>query len=887
MVSAGSSWRTAIMRPGEDPIGQLATVLAAAQVVAGPEEPPDLSRVFLEVTLRRSTLGLVEAVKLARLPPGENLLVIVDQFEELFRFRTSRQGASRDDAINFVRILIEAATEREASIFIVLTMRSDFIGECMNFPGLPEAINEGLYLVGRMSRERVRAAITGPVAVAGGAIESPLVNKVLNDLWDDHDQLPLMQHALMRTWDHWAARETDGPIKVEDYEAVGGFKEALSNHAEEAYRETVDRGLGEVAARMFKALTDTVTDPRGVRRPTSVGELAEIAEATEAQVIAVVECFRKPGRSFLMPPANVPLESTSIIDISHESLMRCWGQLVDWADEENAAASFYMRLAQAAAWHERGKGGPWRNPELELAIQWREKNAPTRAWGERYDPGFDRAMRFLDKSIEERDREAAAIERDRRAKLRHTQVAVAALSALLIGAIGFGWFATVERRHAQAERARAEDNLDMARRAVDESLDVVSRDPEQIGTDAPEAEELRRELMSRAEQFYREFIRQEPGSDAARRDLARAHVSVAQISRMLNQTTVAESEYRAAIDILSKLVAATNAPDDRYELGTAYDMLGETLRTQMGKSSDAAKAYEQALIWLEPVARAHPDKPEYQEDLALTYNNRGVFRWLGGEKPQGEADLREAIRILDAVGSDRPRTAHLLSRALNNLGGAMRQQNAQDAEALFQRSVDQYESLVKRMPDNREYQLELSQYSNNLAELLSSIRGRGKDAAVRNGRAIALLKGLARPAPSAGIELADAYNLRGRIFLVVERPDDATRSFEESLDHFIELSSAAEVLRLTDFHKRFGDLLISLVYIATTKAGPSLLHRAVDAYVGVATRIADGTDAPQAIAALKTLETITPALPTLPQGQRQQVAAVQERLNRVAAKAPR
>jgi hypothetical protein len=107
------------------------------------------------------------------------------------------------------------------------------------------------------------------------------------------------------------------------------------------------------------------------------------------------------------------------------------------------------------------------------------------------------------------------------------------------------------------------------------------------------------------------------------------------------------------------------------------------------------------------------------------------------------------------------------------------------------------------------------------------------------------------------------------------------------LDHFIELSSAAEVLRLTDFHKRFGDLLISLVYIATTKAGPSLLHRAVDAYVGVATRIADGTDAPQAIAALKTLETITPALPTLPQGQRQQVAAVQERLNRVAAKAPR
>ncbi len=94
-------------------------------------------------------------------------------------------------------------------------MRSDFIGDCMEFPGLSEAVNEQvLHLVSRMSRDALRSAITGPVAVGGGTIAPRLVHRVLNDLGDDQDQLPLVQHALMRTWEHWspgARRRFPGP----------------------------------------------------------------------------------------------------------------------------------------------------------------------------------------------------------------------------------------------------------------------------------------------------------------------------------------------------------------------------------------------------------------------------------------------------------------------------------------------------------------------------------------------------------------------------------------------------------------------------------------------------------------------------------------------------
>ena len=94
-------------------------------------------------------------------------------------------------------------------IYVVLTMRSEFIGSCAEFPGLAEAVNDGQYLVPRMTRDELRLAITGPVAVGGGQIAPRLVTRLLNEVGDDPDQLPVLQHALMRTWDEWASKRAD------------------------------------------------------------------------------------------------------------------------------------------------------------------------------------------------------------------------------------------------------------------------------------------------------------------------------------------------------------------------------------------------------------------------------------------------------------------------------------------------------------------------------------------------------------------------------------------------------------------------------------------------------------------------------------------------------
>ncbi|MGB3075355.1 MAG: hypothetical protein WBB36_08530 [Chitinophagales bacterium] len=459
-LSVGTNWRVVTFRPGNDPIGNMSKELAREGVLY---EEVAASRIpyqpIIESTLRRSGGGLIQAYRQAHLAPTENLLVVVDQFEELFRFSRYEAEANdgKSDALNFVNLLLTAAQQQDFPVYVLLTMRSDFLGDCAQFRGLPEAINAGQYLVPRMTREEIREAITGPIAVGGAQIAPRLVTRVLNDVGNNLDQLPILQHAMMRTWDTWQMKnQPTVPIDLPDYEKIGTMSKALSQHAEEAFAELKTEKQQLTCELMFKALTDKAADVRGTRRPTSVEDLCTLTNSNVDEVINIVEVFRKPGRTFLMPPPDVALSEKSIIDISHESIMRVWERLTKWTDEEAMSAEVYLRLSAAAQLYEEGKTDLWRNPELEIGLKWYRANQPTALWADRYDNNFEKAKAFLFKSEEE----AIALqkEKERAARNRRRLAAGAIIFFALLAVASFATMVYVngQRKIAVTERAKAD-----------------------------------------------------------------------------------------------------------------------------------------------------------------------------------------------------------------------------------------------------------------------------------------------------------------------------------------------------------------------------------------------------------------------------------------------
>lgn len=404
MAAAGTSWRVAQFRPGNKPIEALTSALVEDRVLySGYNRAVPLHEI-IDTSLRVSKRGLLDVVRKARLADGTNLLVVVDQFEELFRYQTQNTSpdesqASSQEAIAFVNLLLEAKRQTDLPIYIVLTMRSDFLGNCATFTGLPEAINEGLYLVPRLTREERRRAIQGPIGVGGARIDPALLSRLINDVGDNPDQLSILQHALNRTWAHWVYEgHAEGPISFDHYEAIGTMTRALDLHAEKAYGELATDRQRKICEKVFKSLTDKGSDARGIRRPTTLDRLCLVTGATPTEIDEVIEVFRKPSRSFLMPPLPEVLGPATVIDISHESLMRVWERLRVWSNEEAECARLYSRLLETTALHEAGKAGLWRDPDLQVALDWRNNSDPREAWADFYGGGFQRAMIFLAQS---------------------------------------------------------------------------------------------------------------------------------------------------------------------------------------------------------------------------------------------------------------------------------------------------------------------------------------------------------------------------------------------------------------------------------------------------------------------------------------------------------
>ena len=448
LFGAGSEWKMVMLRPGCDPYLELARALGESLPAPNPSDSDDW-RSYVQAMLLSGDNGLIRVVNEAGLPQGSNVLVLVDQFEELFRFRcvarsqgqdtAERQHATyeeRNNANAFVNLLLETVRRQSGSesasgwlrsggmtsgltpkhpIFVVLTMRSEFLGHCDAFLGLPEAVSQSQFLTPRMTREQLKDAITRPLQLFEAVAQPALVNRILNEVGTDPDSLPLMQHALLRTWQNAKERLERQPfdsrqrveLKITDYEKVGGFQRALSLHADEAYAELGrDPVRGEsyqrIAQQLFLLLCRQTGEGVMVRNPIQVTEAAAIAGVSTEAILHVTAVFCEEGRNFITSSAgDHDLAPDSTLDMSHESLIRNWDTLKAWIKTEMKSAADYAWVLQAAERWKDG-GGLFSGPNLRIALAWKQKARPSARWAVRYGGDFELVMRFLKQSKRQR-----------------------------------------------------------------------------------------------------------------------------------------------------------------------------------------------------------------------------------------------------------------------------------------------------------------------------------------------------------------------------------------------------------------------------------------------------------------------------------------------------
>lgn len=421
-------WNVITFKPGNAPMVNLTEALARLGPVVGDFDTLP-ARQFLAARLGTSPLGLVEQWQesLDR-HRDEALLVFVDQFEEIFRYRQT----DLNEAESFVKLLLRSATVPDVPIYVVITMRADFLDQAVAFRQLPDAINYGLYLTPRLDVEELRSVVTAPLRLIGGSIQPELVARLLNDLGGE-DELPVLQHALLRMWIRAHAQDRAN-ILMDDYRAVCAqndstgkvnageprLQASIDNHATEILNSLTEDGDDRIARELFLSLVDR-SDNRLVRRERTWAELLERFEpGDEVGCKRVLDAYRADGVGFLLPHQGTAIASATVVDIAHESLFRQWQYLQQWLSQEaNDVESLRIYLTRAL--RHATEGGGWLDEQDTVkALAWvtamEQRGAPDR-WAARYQPRPDAVTmvkRYASGSADDLDRrKAGQAQRDR------------------------------------------------------------------------------------------------------------------------------------------------------------------------------------------------------------------------------------------------------------------------------------------------------------------------------------------------------------------------------------------------------------------------------------------------------------------------------------------
>jgi hypothetical protein len=468
----GVRWRTCAATPGEAPLWNLARSLATQTAQSASEE----TAIEMRRALNFGRSAPARLSELLRRDAKDQICILIDQFEELFTYSAAHGPEEGRLLTDFLSALYNEPTE---GFYAIITMRSEFLGVCARFGDFAETVNATQYLLPRMRHDDLLRAIREPAALYEGEVTRELAERLIADAGGGQDQLPLIQHGLMLLYGQHVRPAAPWRLGIELYRSDTGLKGLLSDHADAVMLEAERRtGRADADARvvedLFRALTDINAEGQAIRRPRSFSDLVKVTGATESVLRQVIDAFRAEGVSFLRPYGTGPLDRESLIDISHEALIRCWQKIAEpkdgWLIREFRNGLVWRALLVQAESFERDPTNVLAAATTDEREKWMRRR--NREWAERYGGGWDRVQKLLAASADARDRERSKQAEERRReqkdklreqKFRMIRFGSVLLGLLLIAAVYFALRSRTQARQAREALAKAETALNEAR----------------------------------------------------------------------------------------------------------------------------------------------------------------------------------------------------------------------------------------------------------------------------------------------------------------------------------------------------------------------------------------------------------------------------------------
>ena len=466
------------MHPGAHPFEELASALIRIAV-----NPP----VDLVDLLELSEDGL-EVTTNSLLPPGTELVLVIDQFEELFTLLEDDDARTR-----FLAALRRAATDPESRLRVLVTLRADFYDRPLTYTGLAELMKARSVVVTPLVPEEIERAVAGPAEGVGVQIEPAVIADIVAEVTAQPGALPLLQYALTEMFE----RRDGASLTSEAYREIGGVSAALPRRAEDLYRRMNQAGRAAARQLFLRLITLGTDGSEDTRRRVLRSELASLVDVDAEALGAVIETL---GARRLLSFDHDPVTRGPTVEVAHEALLREWDRLRGWVEGAREDLRAHRRLSAAAReWTDSGRDPSFlvRGSQLDRYEAWTSSSGLALTGDERAYLDASLAQRATELADEEARRAREAKLERRSARRLRALVAVFAAAALIAASLTV--VATNQRRRAE-RGARVATARELAAAAVANlevdpelsillAIEAVQTTRSADGSPLPEAEE--------------------------------------------------------------------------------------------------------------------------------------------------------------------------------------------------------------------------------------------------------------------------------------------------------------------------------------------------------------------------------------------------------------
>ena len=288
----------------------------------------------LEISKQIASGNLEAAI--ACLSEQKKILLVVDQFEEVFTVCPVEKEAERQQ---FIDLLVGIMQHPDSRLRVVTTMRADFFENCLGYRGLGEVIQEHQVLLLPMNEEELKEAIAAPAEVGQYELGEGLLPAILRDVRDEKNVLPLLEFALTQLWENREKRRLTFAV----YDKLGGVMGALNQHANSVY-DALKPQEQEWAKRICLMLVRTGLGERDTRQRRTKGELTRLAKNGDLQDFQVALDQLVLGRLLVTGKDG---DGEAWVDMAHEALMDKWLYFAKWREEKRDVLRLANRIRDA------------------------------------------------------------------------------------------------------------------------------------------------------------------------------------------------------------------------------------------------------------------------------------------------------------------------------------------------------------------------------------------------------------------------------------------------------------------------------------------------------------------------------------------------------------